>query len=70
MHDAAYKCVSCGHAETVAVPDDWKEQHMYLPCTKCGNKVGLRMEVHAANIQKYGNQQGMTEWERIRNRPR
>lgn len=70
MIDKDYKCTCCGHAETVPVPDDWKEQHMYLPCLQCGNKVGLKMVVQAASIQKYGNQKGVSTWETIRNRPR
>lgn len=70
MLDKDYKCTDCGHAETIPVPDDWKEQHMYLPCLQCGNKVGLKMVVTAANIQKYGNQKTTSPWEDIRNRPR
>ena len=70
MIDKEYKCTCCGHAETIQVPDDWKEQHMYLPCLQCGNKVGLKMVVTAANIQRYGNQKGVSTWETIRNRPR
>lgn len=70
MIDKDYKCAGCGHAETVRVPDDWKEQHMYLPCAQCGDKVGMKMVVQAASIQKYGNQKGVSTWETIRNRPR
>lgn len=70
MVDKDYKCTECGHAETVSVPDDWKEQHMYLPCTHCGARVGMKMVVTAANIQKFGNQKGPSTWESIRNRPR
>lgn len=69
MVDKGYKC-ECGHAETVAVPDDWKEQRMYLPCVQCGNKVGLKMIVAVPTIQRFGNQKGMSDWERIYNRPK
>jgi DNA-directed RNA polymerase subunit RPC12/RpoP len=69
MVDKDYKCVDCGHAETVSVPDDWKEQRMYLPCPDCGNRVGMKMVIDCgSHIQKYGNQKGMSTWEEIKNR--
>lgn len=71
MVDKDYKCTGCGHKETVSVPDDWKEQHMYLPCSQCGDRVGMKMQVSiGANIQKFGNQKGTTTYEDIFNRPR
>jgi transcription elongation factor Elf1 len=68
MVEKDYTCTGCGHKEKVMVPDDWKEQHMYLDCPACGIRVGLKMDIQAANIRKYGDQKGMSDWERIKNR--
>lgn len=71
MVDKNYKCQHCGHDAVVQQPDDWKQQRMYLDCPSCGERVGMKMQVNVgANIQKFGNQKGITTYEEIFNRPR
>lgn len=65
MPNYSYKCPSCGEGYTLRRAIDGRNHPVV--CPPCDVECTRIVE---ANIQKYGNQQGMTEWERIRNRPR
>lgn len=65
MPNYTFKCTECTTEQVLFRPIDMRNE--LALCPKCGAECSRLIE---ANIQKYGDQKGVTDWERIRNRPR
>lgn len=66
MPNYSYQCAECQHEEVKFRKMDARNDP--LPCPECGGNCTLTVTV--VNIQRFGNQKGMSDWERIYNRPK